>query len=184
MVSSSFVGSCNPKLQWSISRTNCLYYSTRVDLYYSHQILLHPYEILLCNYSSMQCSAKALEKWGQMTHTIEKYGDVGNFSGVTYVMLPFMNLKFVGTWAPTAKIIGDISDFNVLNVPKTQPQQNPVHVITWVVVWLNCLWNYGMYGCNTWIPAWISNHMPSKVWVKLLIHSQNSAVAPLKFENG
>ena len=26
-----------------------------------------------------QCSAKALEKWGQMTHTIEKCGDVGNF---------------------------------------------------------------------------------------------------------
>ena len=29
---------------------------------------------------------------GQMTHTIEKYGDIGNFSGVTYVILPFMNL--------------------------------------------------------------------------------------------
>ena len=27
------------KLNWSIGRTNCLYYSTRVDLY-SHQILL------------------------------------------------------------------------------------------------------------------------------------------------
>ena len=60
-----------------------------------------------------------------MTHTIEKYGDVGNFSGVTYVMLPFMNLKFVGTWAPAAKIIGDIPDFNVLNVPKTQSRHNP-----------------------------------------------------------
>ena len=36
-----------------------------------------------------------------MTHTIEKYGDIGNFSGVTYVILPFINLKFVGTWAPT-----------------------------------------------------------------------------------
>ena len=59
-----------------------------------------------------------------MTHTSENYGDVGNFSGVTYVMLPFMNLKFVGTWAPTAKITGDIPDFSVLNVPKTQPQHN------------------------------------------------------------
>ena len=59
-----------------------------------------------------------------MTHTIEKYGDVGNFSGVTYVMLPFMNLKFLGRWAPTVKIIGDIPDFNVLNVPKMQPQHN------------------------------------------------------------
>ena len=60
-----------------------------------------------------------------MTHTIEKYGDVGNFSGVTYVMLPFVNLKFVGTWASTAKIVGDIPNFNVLNVPKTQPRHNP-----------------------------------------------------------
>ena len=60
-----------------------------------------------------------------MTHTIEKYGDVGNFSGVIYVILPFVNLKFVGTWAPTAKIIGDIPDSNVLNVPKTQPRHNP-----------------------------------------------------------
>ena len=69
----------------------------------------------------MQCSAKALEKWGHMTHTTEKYGDIGNFYGVTYVISPFVNLKFVGTWAPAAKIIGDIPDFNVLNVPKTQP---------------------------------------------------------------
>ena len=61
----------------------------------------------------------------KLTHTIEKYGDIGNFSEVTYVMLLFMNRKFVGTWAPTAKIIGDIPDFNVLNVPKTQPQHNP-----------------------------------------------------------
>ena len=60
-----------------------------------------------------------------MTHTTEKYGDIGNFWGVTYVILPFVNLKLVGTWAPTAKIIGDIPDFNVLNVPKTQPRHNP-----------------------------------------------------------
>ena len=73
----------------------------------------------------IQCSAKALEKWGQMTHTTEKYGDIGSFLGVTYVILPFVNLKFVGTWAPTAKIIGDIPDFNVLNVPKMQPRHNP-----------------------------------------------------------
>ena len=60
-----------------------------------------------------------------MTHTTEKYGDIGNFFGVTYVILPFGNLKLVGTWVPTAKIIGDIPDFNVLNVPKTQPRHNP-----------------------------------------------------------
>ena len=76
-----------------------------------------------------QCSAKTLEKWELMTHTTEKYGDTGNFSGVTYVILPFINLKFRGTWAPTAKIVGDIPDFNVLNVPKTQPRHNPVD--TW-----------------------------------------------------
>ena len=29
----------DPKFQWSVGRTNCLYHSTRVDLY-SHQILL------------------------------------------------------------------------------------------------------------------------------------------------
>ena len=36
---------------------------------------------------------------------------------------------------------------------------------------------------NNWtlIPAWISNHIASKVWMKLLIHSQTSTVAPLKF---
>ena len=27
----------------------------------------------------------------------------------------------------TVKIIGDIPDFNVLNVPKTQPRYNPAH---------------------------------------------------------
>ena len=59
-----------------------------------------------------------------MTHTIEKYGDIGNFFGVTSVILPFINLKYVGTLAPTAKIIGDIPDFYVLNVPKTQPRHN------------------------------------------------------------
>ena len=36
----------------------------------------------------------------------------------------------------------------------------------------------------TLIPAWISNHMPSKIWDKLPIHSQTSTVAPLTFGNG
>ena len=30
------------------------------------------------------------------------------------------------------------------------------------------------------IPAWISNHMPSNVWMKLLIHSQTSTVVTLQ----
>ena len=72
-----------------------------------------------------QCSVKALEKWGEKAHAIEKCGDIGNFSGATNVILPFVNLKFVGTWAPTAKIIGDIPDFHVLNVHNTQPRHNP-----------------------------------------------------------
>ena len=54
-----------------------------------------------------------------------KIRDIGKFSGVTYVILPFVNLKFVGTWASSAKIIGDIPDFYVLNVPKTHHQHNP-----------------------------------------------------------
>ena len=48
--------------------------------------------------------------------------------GPDYVILPFVNFKFVGTSASTAKMIGDIPDFNVLNVPKTQPRQNPVSI--------------------------------------------------------
>ena len=60
-----------------------------------------------------------------MTHTIEKYGDIGNFSGVIHVILLFVNPRFVGTLAPATKIIGDIPDLNVLNVPKTQSRHNP-----------------------------------------------------------
>ena len=76
----------------------------------------------------MQCSAKALEKREQMTHTIEKYGDICNFSGVTSVILPFLNLKCVATLAATVKIIGYIPNCNVLNVSKMQPRHNPGHV--------------------------------------------------------
>ena len=95
--------------------------------------------------SIMQCSAKSLEKWGQMTHTVEKYGDIGNFPVVTYVILPFVRLKFVGTRAPSAKIIGDIPDFNVLNVPKTQPRHNPefMHDKICIISQNSCL--YEMY---------------------------------------
>ena len=35
----------------------------------------------------------------------------------------------------------------------------------------------------TLIPAWISNYIRYKVWVKSLIHSQTSRVQPLKFGN-
>ena len=59
---------------------------------------------------------------------LKKYGDIGNFSGVTSVILPFMNLKYVGTLAPTARII---SDFYVLDVPKTQPRHNLMVSFIW-----------------------------------------------------
>ena len=36
----------------------------------------------------------------------------------------------------------------------------------------------------TLIPAWISNYLDYKVWDKLLIYSQTSMVAPLKFGIG
>ena len=88
-----------------------------------------------------QCSAKALEKWGQMTHTIEKYGDICNISGVTFVILPFINLSCVGTLAPTVKIIGDIPDFNVLNVPKMQPRHNPEQVLKNLHHLILCVFN-------------------------------------------
>ena len=51
-----------------------------------------------------------------MTHHTEKYGDIGNFY---YTVI--IDLKFVVTWAPTNKIIGDITDFTVLNVSLFQP---------------------------------------------------------------
>ena len=36
----------------------------------------------------------------------------------------------------------------------------------------------------TLIPAWISNYIDYKVWDELLIYSQTSMVASLKFGNG
>ena len=45
VISNTFVGSWDPRPQWSISRTSCLYYSTRVDLY-SDQILLSGIDLL------------------------------------------------------------------------------------------------------------------------------------------
>ena len=55
---------------------------------------------------------------------LKNMGTLVTFLG-SLILLPFRNLKFVGTWAPTTKIFGDIADFNVLNVPKTQPRYNP-----------------------------------------------------------
>ena len=36
----------------------------------------------------------------------------------------------------------------------------------------------------TLIPSWISYHLPSKIWMKLLIHTETLMVASLKFGNG
>ena len=43
-----------------------------------------------------------------------------------------------------------------------------------------------IYILLTWLnfnPAWMSNHMPRKVWMNLLIYSLTSTVQPLKFGN-
>ena len=44
------------------------------------------------------------------------HGDVDNF-----YYTAITDLKFVVTWAPTNKIIGNITDFTVLNVSLFQP---------------------------------------------------------------
>ena len=130
-------------------RRNKLIQSTTKVIYFFNMKMVWWFHVRLA--CQLQCSAKALEKWRQMTHTTENYGDVGNFSGVTYVMLPFMNLKFVGTWTPTVKIIGDIPDFSVLNVPKTQPRHNPA--ATWIFLyWQHRGFNvkYSEYWMEKW----------------------------------
>ena len=88
-------------------------------------ILLHTY-IKLSSYWCWRCNVlpRLWRNGDWWTIPLKKYGDIGNFSGVTSVILPFMNLKYVGILAPTAKIIGDIPYFYVLNVPKTQPWHN------------------------------------------------------------
>ena len=49
MISNTFVGSCDPKIYWPISRINFSCYSTRVDLY-CHQIRLFiiPCSLVTC----------------------------------------------------------------------------------------------------------------------------------------
>ena len=61
-----------------------------------------------------------------MTHHIVKYKDIDNFAGVSSITLLLLSidLRFVGTWATTNKIIGNIPDFTVLNVPIFQHWHN------------------------------------------------------------
>ena len=47
---------------------------------------------------------------------------------VQFYYIAISNPKFVGTWAPTSKIIGDILDFNVLNVPILQSHRSLLSV--------------------------------------------------------
>ena len=70
-----------------------------------------------------QCSTKISEKWDQMTHPIKRYGTYG----VSPIIWGFTisDLKFVEIQASETKIIGDIPDFDVLNVHILQPPQNP-----------------------------------------------------------
>ena len=133
------LGRCHPNSinYWRLSiklhekfRNDMIYFPVNTWKFLTRCGLVTPCGNIDLGWPCPQCSAKALETWGQMTHTFEKYGDIGNFSGVTFVILPFVNLKFVGTLAPTAKISRDIPDFNVLNVPKTQPWHNPVPILS------------------------------------------------------
>ena len=41
-----------------------------------------------------------------------------------FYFISIIDFKFVGTWAPTNKIIGEIRDFPMLNVPIFQPWRN------------------------------------------------------------
>ena len=77
-------------------------------------------------WDKMQCSSEIFEKWGQMTHHIGKYGDTtgSNFSGVSSIILLLLISNLWGTRVPVNKIIGDIPDFTVLNVPIFQPRHN------------------------------------------------------------
>ena len=52
-----------------------------------------------------QCSAKVFEKWRQMTHTIEKYGDISNFSGVTSNCHSWISNAW-GHWPLQSKKVG------------------------------------------------------------------------------
>ena len=61
----------------------------------------------------------------------------------------------------------------------------PTHRDSAPVFYLQKAPSWGIY--VDWInfnPAWISNYLDYKVWDKLLIYSQTSMVAPLKFGNG
>ena len=82
-------------------------------------LLLHTY-IKLSSYWCWRCNAlpRLWRNGDWWPIPLKKYGDIGNFSGVTSVILPFIYLKYVRILAPAAKIIGDIPYFYVLNVPK------------------------------------------------------------------
>ena len=53
-----------------------------------------------------QCSAEVLEKMEQMTHDIGKYGDIGNFSGVSSITLTLVISKVWGHGPLPTKYLG------------------------------------------------------------------------------
>ena len=64
---------------------------------------------------------------------------------------------------------------------------NSVHYQSWKKLMASMIISRSPFYCYrlTLIPAWMSNHMPSKVWDEILIYSQISTAAQLlKFENG
>ena len=101
------------KLQWNLKQNSVV------------SIQENAFENGVCEMASIlfrppcvnQCSVEVSEKWGQMTCHTGKYGDIDNTSGVSSFILPLLTSNLFGTWAPINKMIGDIPDFTVLNVP-------------------------------------------------------------------
>ena len=73
-----------------------------------------------------------------MTHHIGKYGDIGNFSGVSS--------QICGDMGPCKQTNWDSPDFTVLNVPIFQPRNNTAKAYIYICVCVNrspfkkCLW--------------------------------------------
>ena len=72
------------KLLWSIGRINCLYYSTRVDLY-SHQILCKISAILHTTFSNWYVWMKAWI-WNKFPLRYVLLGPIGNMSALVQIM--------------------------------------------------------------------------------------------------
>ena len=100
VISNTFVGSRDPKLQWSISRTNCLYHSTRVELY-SHQMLLEHDDIQSC--INLCCSSRQTLTLSPLKffkkHKAFPVASIGANESMTLIILIFLcsiSVQFLG----------------------------------------------------------------------------------------